>query len=124
VPGIADLALSRPWTLLGANLAAAAVAIAASLGAPGDLGIGSTRLDGDQPETLVVLLERNGAGGAEVLAVARDVVASQLEADPAIGEVRAEDEERRSVLLAELARPGASNGQLGFTRWHAQLPHH
>jgi putative drug exporter of the RND superfamily len=108
VRGIADLLSKRPWALLGANLAAAAVAIAASLGAPGDLGIGSTQLDDSRPETLAVVLEREDAAGAGVLAVARDVVASQLEADPAIGAVRIVDAERRSVLLGDLEPTSAA----------------
>jgi uncharacterized membrane protein YdfJ with MMPL/SSD domain len=108
VRAIAELALRRPWALLGANLAAAAVAVAAALGAPGDLGIGSTRLDGQGPETVVVLLERNGTGPG-VLAVAGEVVAAQLEADPAFGEVRADQEdERRTALLAELEPTSAA----------------
>jgi uncharacterized membrane protein YdfJ with MMPL/SSD domain len=108
VLGIADLLSSRPWAVLGANLAAAVVAIAASLGAPGDLGIGSTQLDDRRPETLIVVLERDGAAGASALAVARDVVASQLEADPAIGAVRVVDDERRSVLLGDLEPTSAA----------------
>lgn len=103
VLGIVDLALRRPWALLGANLAVAAIAIVASLGAPGDLGVGSTHLDGARQEALAVVLERDRATGPGALAVAQDVVASQLEADPAIGSVRVvRDRQRRSVLVAEL----------------------
>lgn len=107
--GIVDLASRRPWALLGANLAAAGVAMVASLGAPGDLGLGSTGLDDERPERLVVVLERDRAAGAGALAVARDVVASQLEADAATAAVRTRDDERRAVVVAELepASPAA-----------------
>jgi hypothetical protein len=108
VPGLADLLSSRPRVVLGANLAAAAIAIAASMGAPSGLGIGSTQLDDGRSETLAVVLERDEGTGAAVLAVASDVVAAQLEADPAIGSVRVVDGERQSILLGDLERASAA----------------
>src|SRR5213592_3962999 len=42
---LADLALRRPWMLVGANLAALAVALILALGAPDHLGTGSLALD-------------------------------------------------------------------------------
>jgi hypothetical protein len=86
---LADLALRRPWVLLALNLVAAAAAVVASLGAPAQLGIGSTRLEGEAGPELVIALEGDVAADTRVFEVAEDVITAQVEADPAVARVQA-----------------------------------
>jgi hypothetical protein len=108
VHAIADLALRRPRALLAANLVAAALAILASIGAPGDLGVASGRLADPGPESVTVIVARDGAAGSGALTAARDVIAAQLEGDPVIEEVRVGEDEGRPFVLATLEATSAA----------------
>jgi hypothetical protein len=103
---LADLALKRPWGLLAANVAVAAAAVVASLGAPSELGIGSTRLEGSGDSDLVVVLRRDVAADTRVFEVAEDVITAQVETDPAVASVAPQraggsDDAGRVVLVGE-----------------------
>jgi hypothetical protein len=104
---LADLALNRPWALLAANVVAALAAVAASLGAPPELGIGSTRLEGAEDPALVVVLRGDVATDSRVFEVAEDAITAQVEVDPAVAGVErqsaggGERDSKRVVLVAE-----------------------
>jgi uncharacterized membrane protein YdfJ with MMPL/SSD domain len=103
---LADLALKRPWGLLAANVAVAAAAVVASLGAPSELGIGSTRLEGSGDSDLVVVLRGDVAADTRVFEVAEDVITAQVETDPAVASVAPQrtggsDDAGRVVLVGE-----------------------
>jgi hypothetical protein len=104
---LADLALKRPWALLAANVLAAVVAVVASFGAPSELGIGSTRLEGAEDPALVVVLKGDVATDSRVFEVAEDAITAQVEVDPAISSVsrqqegNGEREANRVVLVAD-----------------------
>jgi hypothetical protein len=104
---VSDLALNRPWALLAANVLAAVAAVLASLGAPGELGIGSTRLEGAEDPALVAVLKGGAAADTRVFEVAEAVITAQVETDPAVASVSRQENgegERnadRVVLVAE-----------------------
>jgi hypothetical protein len=91
---LADLALRRPWALLGANLAVLVAALALAVGAPSHLGIGSLRLT-EPPATQA---GKKAAGGADIVIVTRGqvpadsrvyrvalgVMSSQITTDPGV----------------------------------------
>jgi hypothetical protein len=112
IGALAELALRRPWALLAANLVVAAAAIAASLGAPAELGVGSTRLEDTAGPELVIVLEGDVAADTRVFEVAEDVVTAQVQADTAVATVEPASEQgarqgdgtggaARSVLIVE-----------------------
>ena len=100
---------------IGANALGVAVAIWGSVGAPGELGVGSTSLEGEAPANLVVVLEGDVPADSRVFAVARGVIASQIGADPALAPPRADPagEDRRVVLVAELEEESAAGREWG-----------
>jgi hypothetical protein len=103
---VGELALTRPWALLAANVLAAVAAVVACLGAPGDLGLGSTSLEDGEDPGLVVVLRGDVAADTRVFEVAEDVISAQVQADPAIASIsRSESEGGRDddqvVLAAE-----------------------
>jgi uncharacterized membrane protein YdfJ with MMPL/SSD domain len=103
---LADLALKRPWGLLAANVAVAAAAVVASLGAPSELGIGSTRLEGSGDADLVVVLRGDVGADTRVFEVAEDAITAQVETDPAVASVAPQragggDDAGRVVLVGE-----------------------
>lgn len=114
VHALADLALKRPLALLAVNGAVCVLCVALSLGAPNDLGIGSTALDDRTTEPLLVAVEGEGevTVDSRVFTVTRDVIASQLEADPAIAEVEVAETargRRYAVLVARFADSAESD---------------
>jgi RND superfamily putative drug exporter len=90
----ADLALRRPWALLGANLAVLAAALVTASGAPDRLGIGSLTLDDgsaqgrrSEPDLVIAAIGqvpvRSGA-----YQVALQAISLQVRSDPGVASVR------------------------------------
>jgi uncharacterized membrane protein YdfJ with MMPL/SSD domain len=88
---LGNLALKRPWALLAANALAAIAAVVASLGAPSELGVGSTRLEGGDDPAVVVVLKGDIATDSRVFEVAEDVITAQVQADKAVANVERQD---------------------------------
>jgi uncharacterized membrane protein YdfJ with MMPL/SSD domain len=92
---LADLALRRPWALLGANLAVLAAATVLAVGAPDHLGIGSLVLDREAPSRpahgspdLVISTTGSVPVKSRVYGVALDVISSQVRADAEVAAIR------------------------------------
>jgi uncharacterized membrane protein YdfJ with MMPL/SSD domain len=96
IKGLAELALRRPWALLGANLAVLAVAVAVAIGAPEHLGIGSLALDdsaasgqGHRSEPdLVIATTGEAPVRSGVYRVALQAIALQVRSDASVASLR------------------------------------
>jgi hypothetical protein len=93
--------------LLAISVAVAAASVVASIGAPADLGIGSTRLEPAKVPDLVLVLTGDVPADSRVFAVSEDVITAQVEADPAVASVstshagKAGAEAGRAVLAVQ-----------------------
>ena len=120
VARLADLALRRPWALLGGNLAVLAVAVVLAAGAPDRLGVGSLDVNGGPSEPdLIVATTGKTPVRSGVYRVALQVISSQVRSDPAVASVRrgkVSANGRSTALLVTLEPDDAGDRQEAVDR--------
>jgi len=116
VAGLVDLAARRPWALLAANLLVLAAVMAVAIAGTASLPIGSTAASGStagEPDLVVATTGRDPVHSG-VYRVALRVISSQVQADPAVGQVRqgpVSKNNRSASLLVSFADVSPSDRQ-------------
>ena len=111
-----DLAARRPWALLAANLLVLAAVMAVAIAGTASLPIGSTAASGStagEPDLVVGTTGRDPVHSG-VYRVALRVISSQVQADPAVGQVRqgpVSKNNRSTSLLVSFADVSPSDRQ-------------